>query len=439
MKFTPRTIASRTMLAAALAVGAGLAVPAQHATAQQISVAASPSFGGMGGGSLTAPLGKSDVEQMSKLLKFTEDQKGAAGLFLDAYLAEHAKRAEPLKAAQDAAQATFREDRDFSVFGELAPKQEAFAKESAVKEKELLENVKGLLTKEQTAQWPTWERAHRRAKSMNRGMLAGERADLIQIVERLKFSDAANTALTPTLDAYGMELDRVIIARDEAQNTAAEDGKSMREQFTKGGGPGSPEFMEMMKKADELMKKSREASIPVRDVNRKYAKQIETTLAGISADEAKRFSTEFRKISYPDIYRERYADRALAAAAAMEGLEKSQLEGIAAIKEQYLRERAPLEQAAEKAADDAEANFSLTGMMGGGGGGIMRMMGGDEATKEARKARRELDTSVIDKLKAILTTEQVAKLPDRAADTASDAPFVLPGGGGAPGVRVITR
>lgn len=434
MKFTPRTIASRTLLAAALAVGAGFAVPVQHAAAQQIAVASSASFGGMGGG-LTAPLGKSDTELMAKLLNFTADQKSAVGLFLDAYLAEHAKRAEPLKAAQDAAQAAFREDRDFSVFGELAPKQEAFAKESAVKEKELLENIKGVLTKEQTAQWPVWERAHRRANSMNRGMLLGERADLIQIVERLKFSAAANTALVPTLDAYGMELDRAIIARDEAQNTAAEEGKSMRDAFTKGGGPGSPEFMDMMKKADELMKKGREASMPVRDINRKYAKQIEATLTGISAEDGKRFATEFRKVSFPDVYRERYADRALAAAAAIEGLEKSQLEGIAAIKEQYLRDRAPLEQAAEKAAEDAEANFSLTGMMGGGGGGIMRMMGGDEATQAARKARRELDTSVVDKLKAILTTEQVAKLPDRAADSGSDAPFSIMGGGG-PGARV---
>ena len=438
MRLSATRLASRVLLACVLA--AGLAVPVQQAAAQQISIGASTGFGGWGGDGMTPGLGKSDTELMAKLLNFTEDQKTAAGILLDAFLADHAKRAEPIKAAQEAARAAFREDRDFTVFADLAPKQEAFAAENTAKEKELIENIKGVLTKEQTAQWPLWERANRRAKSMNRGMLAGERADLIQIVDRLKLPASSMKTLTPSLDAYALELDRAIIVRDEAQAAAQEEGKTMRDQFTKGGGFGG-DMTEIMKKADEMMKKSREASVPVRDINRKYAKQIETTLAGISAEDGRRFASEFRKISYPDIYRERYADRALAAAAAIDGLDKTQLEGIAAIKDQYIRDRAPLEQAAEKAAEDAEANFSLSGMMGGGGGGFMRMMGGDEATQKARKERRELDNSVIDKIKKILTPEQAAKLPDRSQDSASDSPMGVFGGpaGGAPGVRVITR
>lgn len=427
MTSTTRRFLARSLLAVSLA--AGLAVSAPSVLGQQIAVAASPGFGGMDGG-LTAPIGKSDIELMTKLFALTPDQKTAANVLLESYLAEHAKRADVMRAAQEAARAAFREDRDFTVFSDLAPKQEAFAKESAAKEAELLENIKGVLDKNQLQKWPEWERAHRRANSMNRGMLAGERADLIQIVERLKFPASTMTTLTPTLDAYAMELDRAVISREEAQKTATDEGKGMRDAFGKGGG----DMTEMMKKVDELMKKSREASIPVRDVNRKYAKQIEATLTGINAADGERFAVEFRKASFPDVYRERYTDRAIAAAAAMEGLDKAQQEGIAALKAQYLRDRAPLEQAAEKAAEDAEANFSLAGMAGGGMN-VMRMMGGDEATQAARKARRELDSATLDKLKAILTPDQAAKLPDRSQDTGSDAPFGGFGGGG--GVRIM--
>ena len=417
---------SRTLLVAALAATA-VALPAQSVSAQQIAVARDFSFGGFGGGDgLNAPIGKSDLEVMGKLLQFNGDQSAAAAVLLESYLSEHAKRAEPMRKEQEAARAAFREDRDFSAFADLAPKLEAFAKESEAKQRELVENIKGLLEKTQLEQWPVWERANRRAKSMNRGMLAGERADLIQIVDRLKFATQTMTVLTPALDAYAMELDRAIVAREEAQKTAAEEGRSMRDAFSKNGGAGM-DMTEMMKKGDELMKKSREASIPVRDVNRKYARQIEATLTGINAADAERFAREFRRSSFPDVYRERYTDKALAAAAAIEGLDKAQQEGIAALQEQYARDKAPL----EKAAEDAENNFSLAGMVGGGG--MMRMMNGDEATQAARKARRELDSATLDKLKAILTPDQVAKLPDRAAETTE--PAITTGGG----VRIMTR
>ncbi len=418
-------VVARTLMALSLVAGLAVAVP--QAQAQQIAVTTGGGFGGGMDGGLVAPIGKSDVDTMAKMLSLSADQKTAADVLLESYLAEHAKRADVMRAAQEAARAAFREDRDFSAFTDLAPKMEAFGKENAAQEAQLLENIKSVLDKDQLQKWPSWERAHRRAGSMNRGMLAGERADLIQIVDRLRLPEPTVASLAQTLEAYSMELDRAIVARDEVQRAAMEEGKGLRDLFGKGGG----DMTEMMKKVDELMKRGREASLPVRDINRRYAKQIEATIAGINAADGARFGMEFRKASFPDVYRERYTDRALAAAAAMDDLDKGQREGIAALKEQYRRDCAPMEQAAEKAAEDAEANFSLTGMMGGGG--MMRMMGGDEATQAARKARRELDTATLDRLKAILTPDQAAKLPDRSQD-AGDSGFGGFGGGG--GMRI---
>lgn len=420
-----RSFLGPAIVAVSLVAGSVLQSPSAHG--QQIAVAAD--MGGMG--SLNAPVGKTDIEMMVKLLNLSADQKTAANVLLDSYLAEHAKRADVMRTAQETARNDFRENRDPSAFTELATKMEAYATETSAKEKELLENIKGVLDKAQLERWPVWERAHRRANSMNRGMLSGERADLVQLVDRLNLSPAAQKAVDPTLESYAIALDRAIITRDEAQKTAQEEGKKMRDEFQKGGGfGGGGDMTEMFKKVDEMLKKSREASVPVRDINRTYAKQIESALGGVDQATAAKFADAYRRASFPDVYRERYADKALAAAASMEGLDKTQKEAIASLKEQYVRDRKPLEEAAEKAQEDDENNFSLSGMMGGGGGGMMRMMGGSEASQAARKARRELDNSTLDKLKAILGPDLTAKLPDRSADTGDNGGFGPFGGGG---------
>ena len=65
-------------------------------------------------------------------------------------------------------------------------------------------------------------------------------------------------------------------------------------------------------------------------------------------------------------------------------------------------------------------DFSAEEKDGGGDlmtSGWMRMMGGDDSgdspQQVARRARRELDRTTLDKLKALLTEEQQDKLPER--------------------------
>lgn len=369
------------------------------------------------GAATTAPIGKADIEKMTKFLNLTADQQTAAHALLEGQMAEFNKKADEFKKLQEAAREEFRESRDFSVFTDLQPKVEEFRKAREQAEKQFMEDVKGVLDKRQTEQFPAFERSHKREQSMNRGLMSGERADVIAIVERMKLSDASMAKIAPTLDAYSMELDHAINARNAVQAKAMGNGGMMRNLFNPDG-----DNTEALKQAEAALKENREASTAVRDINRKYAKQVESTLGG---QEGEKFASEFRKASFPDVYRERYIDRAIAAAAAMTDAQPAQIEGITALKDQYTREARPIDEAGEKVAEEREANFSIANMMQnrGGGGGQ-----NDEKAQDQRRQRRELEESTLDKLKAILTPEQAAKLPEQRNQGGN-------GGGGQRGQR----
>ncbi len=359
-------------------------------------------FGGMGGAmgaATTAPIGKADIEKMAKFLNLTADQQTAANALLEGQMAEFNKKAEEFKKLQEAAREQFRESRDFSVFTDLQPKVEEFRKFREESEKQFMTDVKGVLDRQQAERFPAFERSHKREQSMNRGLMSGERADVIAIVERMKLSDSSMAKIAPTLDAYSMELDHAIDARNAVQAKAMANG-GLRNLFNPDG-----DNTEAMKQAEAAIKENREASTAVRDINRKYAKQVEATLGG---QEGERFASEFRKASFPDVYRERYIDRAIAAAIAMPDAQPAQIEGINALKDQYARDARPIDEAGEKVAEEREANFSIANMMQNRGGGQ-----NDEKAQEQRRQRRDLEDSTLEKLKAILTPEQAAKLPER--------------------------
>ncbi|HYD00409.1 MAG TPA: hypothetical protein VEB22_04215, partial [Phycisphaerales bacterium] len=290
-------------------------------------------FGGMGGGT-SAPVSKGDIDKMAKSLKLTADQQAAANALLDGHLAAFNKKAEEFRKVQEEVREAFRQDRDPSVFADMAPKMDEFRKFRAETEKKFMEDVKGVLDKNQLEQWPAFERSHKREQSMGRGLMSGERADVIAIVERMKLPAEKQAQVNPILDAYSIELDRVIDARNAVQDKGMANGGIFRGLMNPDGGDNS----EAMKKAEALLKEGREAATAVRDVNRKYAKQVEATLGGA---EGEKFAAEFRKASFPNVYRERYIDRAIAAAMAMEDVKTEQAEGLKALKEQYARDARP--------------------------------------------------------------------------------------------------
>jgi hypothetical protein len=360
--------------------------------------------GGMFGNAMSAPVSKGDIEKMAKTLNLSTDQQTAAQSLLDGYLAGYQKKADDLRAEM-------REMGQNGDFSEMRTKGQEFRKYRAESEKQFFADVKNLLNKNQTEQWATFERSHKREQSMGRGMMSGERADVISLVEKMKLPADKMKAVQPALDAYANELEKPIDRRNEIQDRFMND-VDMGSLFRGDGDDAT------RKKAEDLIKEGREAASAIRDINRKYAKQVENILGG---DEGTKFADEFHKASFPTIYgNPRYVDRAFTAALDMKDLQPNQVEGIKALQEKYKRDVKPMDEASEKAQEEREANFSFQNMQNFRGGQ------NDEAAQEARRKRRELDDDAITKLKAILTPEQAGKLPERGGQGGG-------GGGGGDG------
>lgn len=358
-------------------------------------------FGGMGGGGDMDPRLNTDaLARYSKMLSLTPDQADAAKALYEGYLSAHQAKAEVFRTAMEKAREDFRDSRDPSVFQDLAPKGVEFSQGASKAEKGFMDDLKSLLDDKQAANWPAVERAQRREVSMKRGLMSGERPDLVKIVEKLDLPTDARATVAPVLDTYEQDLDRELVKRDEFSD-------KMREQFGAGGFRNVMGNPDEMAKVDEMIKQGREYATKVRDVNRRYAKQIESVLP---EPQSLGFANTFHKESFPDIYRERYAQKVVDAAGRMEGVSPDAAASIQSISEQYTREAAALNTRAEVLTQQQEENFSMSGMMARMGGG------GDPAQRELRTQRDELENSTVKKVKELLTPEQQAKLPERRAE-----------------------
>jgi Spy/CpxP family protein refolding chaperone len=104
----------------------------------------------------------------------------------------------------------------------------------------------------------------------------------------------------------------------------------------------------------------------------------------------------------------------LEAAAKFPDLSAEQRDQVRAISQEYARAAAPLNdrwaQAVQAQEDQSGGTFGVMSKMWTGGGE------GADAVKDARKARTDLDAQTADRLRALLTPEQVERLPERKSD-----------------------
>lgn len=368
-------------------------------------------FGGMFGGGqgqmFEPSVSSRDLDSFARLFGLDASQKEAVKMLFDGYQQQFAAAAKKAREEIDALRDEARDSRDPSLFREIGEKSLAFRQSREQMEQTFLSDFKDVLTEDQAAKWPKFERMRRRETTIGRGLMSGERVDLFELVEDLKLDPEQRAAIEPTLDQYEVDLDRELIQRNKMQEEIQE---KMRDFFN------DPEA------ADEWIKKGREAAVKVRDVNRRYFAQLQTQLPEDKRTELER---AFKRESFPMIYREQYASRVIAAADRMSDLDESQRQGLASIRETYEREVRTIQLEMEKAQEDQEMNFSIANMMGRRGGGEGGrgnnnrgggFFGDDTELGKLRAKRRELETSTVEKIRSILTEQQAAKLPGRGDD-----------------------
>lgn len=391
-------------LAAGLVVCAALA---QSASGQMFAGGRGGPGGGPGGdgeGRMFEPgVTTRDLERYAKFLDLTLDQVEAAKSLLEGYQIEIDKVAKEARDKVEQVREEFRESRDPSVWQNMGTAMMALHERRQKLDKGLLEDVKLTLTEDQQMRWPVVERMRRREATLGRGILTGETLDVVKLVEDSKIDAAREAELAPIIERYQEELDRVLVERNEIY----EDGMSRGMTMFRSGD---------MTSMQEIWTKAREAGAKVRDVNRRFARQVEGLL---SEEEKQAFAKRVRERSFPEVFRQPYPERAADLAKGFEDLTAEQREQLENVVASYARQAATLNDRWVKAIEETEMTVSIADLMARG------MRGGDDPISQARSARRELDRKGAERVKAVLTPEQASRLPDergRGADGERQGP-----------------
>lgn len=329
------------------------------------------------------------MEKHAGILALDDEQKEAAEALLEGYQDQVRQRGEAMRARMEAARENGEDFRSPEFREQMRQGMEENRAARKKLDEALFGDIQALLTPAQAEQWPAFERAARREQSVRRGLMSGERVNLFDAVEGLKLEPEQRAVLDAAMSEYDVELDRALTAR----NAVYEDAMGRVGQAMGGGN------MEEMQK---MMDAGREASARVKEVNRKYARQV---AEGLPTEKRSEFEATVKRASFPEVYRTTQAEREIEAAGQIEDLTETQREGLAALKETFARN---LQQANDRLAagiEEEEANATVGTLM-------TRFRGGEaEELTELRAARREANTQAAESLRKILTPEQAARLP----------------------------
>jgi Spy/CpxP family protein refolding chaperone len=395
MMMTLARIGFRNTLAAAVLGIAGTLVSGTTAHAQQIMMVDAtfgPSTGGAGGGRVSSR----SIDAYSRLLGLDQDQAEIARELHQQYVMSVDEANQERRSAMKRLMEEFQETEDHEIFQKDMPElTDRIEKQLAAFEASLFSDLRLLLNDEQAARWERVERLRRRETTLKSGALSGETVDLLAVTDSVVGDEAMDADVREALDQYELELDRALVSKARMLKDIEDDFSGTSMTFD----------LEAMQ---ELGEKTREAGIRVRDVNRRYARVIESLLPEELADT---FREETKRRTFPQVFRESRVDRLVAAAEKLSDLEPDQQASVKELGVSYVRERgaADTKWAAAISKDDEEGGSGVFA-----GSMVIRMMD-ENAEKspvaQARSDRRALDKKYEERLMAVLNEEQRKRMP----------------------------
>jgi hypothetical protein len=400
------------MIGVVLAIVAGT-ISGQSARAQMMM--------GMDGGFGTL-ITKRSLDVYARLLDLDKDQRESAQVLLEGYTTESQKVWKEFGDKQQAAMAEAQEEQDWKgMQKKMAEAGKVVRDRGTAIEKQFFDDLRSLCSDKQLNQWVRVERARRRETLMRIGMVSGAGVDLIAVVERTQTAPKGSPEFDALVQQYELEADRKLqdmkAVQDEQQ---AKQEEAMKDGFD------MAKMQEMMAKVQDMLKTMADSAKGVRDLNRDYTRKL-AALMGES--ERAKFQEEVQRRSFPRVYRASHTGKMLEAAAGFSDLTPDQREQVTSIRESYHRDAAALNERWSKAIEDQEekngGTFGVMTQMWMGGG-----EGADEV-KEARKARKQLDDQTGERLKAVLTDAQRARLPEKAPERFNPMADFMPDDGDA--------
>lgn len=341
-----------------------------------------------------------EIEHIGEMLGFSEDQLLVAEQLHAAYMLELDTLGQEFQGVMEGAREEFRESRDPTVWRDFGEVMQKFQDRKASLTDGLLQDVRLVLTPSQDERWVEAERYHRRFSTLgDEGLISGEGVDLIEAVKGLDLDDQARASIEPVLSQYEIDLDRALVERNKAYADGLRRGPAM---FFGGGDEGELE---------KMFEEAKAAAIRLRDVNRRYARQVMTSLDPETGVELQR---EIDKRSFPRVYRESHGERAFATVNEMDDLSADQRERLGTMEASFRRELEAANRKIAEAIEKEELGRTVESMMPRRG-----WRGGrDESSdlRDARDAKRELVETWVERLRETLTEAQRARLPEREGE-----------------------
>lgn len=281
-----------------------------------------------------------EIRIIARILGLAEPEREALSALYDGHCETLKARAAEISDSREEALERAQATADFSVADVPKETEDAWKAEAAQAKAAFLDDLKILLTKEQADRWPLVERELRRFKSLDRGRIAGEKLDLIRLVDEHAPAAWTTPDIANLLASYVQSLDAALTRRDAQLD--ASDGS----EFAK--------LAHSDKAAAEAMWRTVIAlRVAVRDINLKTAEQVASLLP---ERDAEAFRTQVFKAAYPRIAKATRAESYIRAAASLKSLTAEQASGIRAVMDSFELRLAAVqkEQASLRREQDAE-------------------------------------------------------------------------------------
>jgi hypothetical protein len=284
-------------------------------------------------------------------------------------------------------------------FDELRESSKKFEKAKAALKQEFINEVRNQLSVGQQELWPGLERALTRVKTLPDGRLDGERTDLLRIVDDFPLDDDQREAVAEALESYELELHRALVARNEFLGEA----QSKIDQAIEDG-----RFAGAISAAD----KASRLRVAVRGVNEQFA---ETIAGRVGPGTGEAFRDRVRLESFPRVYRTTRGQKTFRAAGRIEGLDdevRSALEGLEAAYTAELESANERLREAIRRHQPREARQMIENIRSMMEDGEPMSIGDeDDPVRVEMRRRSQLDERYMKQVHALLTPEQVQRLP----------------------------
>jgi len=261
----------------------------------------------------------------------------------------------------------------------------------------LLEDVRAMLSEEQHERWPEAERMYRRGVHLGSLTRSQARVDLDAMVYE-EFPDAAEREdVRDTLEGWALQVDALIVERVRKSKAMEKDAAGFELETVVVGGQEDP--YKALRSIDARIVSAGERAVRV--------------LEGIMGDSS--VEAAWLRRAFARVYRPTDGERRLEAAFELDDLSDEQREQLDAASGQHTRAVEPARTRWVRAESEREEENRLPP-------GVSVVISGQGPTPiaEARKAVRTLDTQLEERLAAILTPEQLNRLPQRADENAEE-------------------